>query len=707
MPDRNGAPVGDIRSRRRRFAVAALWVLLASPLVLVAGEIKVTGTGWLEDRLIDRAIRELRGGDRDQIITANAVEDAVFFAMSTVAEEGYLRPQVEATIHRESGEVLVHQFDSDFAALLPRPLRGLAVELKVRPGVRYRFGTVAVRGGTAVISEREALRRLIPDEGLLASGRRKVFTPAALRSGVEQIELRLREQGYAEALVSVTEESRDPVSGHVDVAVSIEPGLRWTVQSINVTGAPETVEAVDATVGPATVWTLTWEQDLVERYRRALFSAGFPDAEVTVHKATQETAGDVQVAVTIAIRSGERVTLTAPRFEGAPELSRNILRRRAGVREGDTLNPLQLDAARRRLARLGALTRVGIRFDPPAGAERAPVFQLTARDPWETSLMLGYGSYEQVRGGVEVRGRNLWGMAHQLRVEAVGSLKSLRGDAVYTVPELFGEAIDGSLRLFGLDRQELSFQRREYGATVALNRRRVPWINAEGTVSYTFQDLSSSESDLATRAVDVARTTSASVTWTLNRDRRDNALNPRRGYRWFGQLEVADEALGGQSGFQRLEFGYSWHRALSDATWLHFGASYGLVLTLGQANDADLPVNKRFFPGGENSLRGMQVGEAAPRDPTGAFVGAKEFGLLNLELEQALTRRLSAVVFWDELAATARLEDPAWGDPLHTVGAGLRYQTLIGPVRLEYGHNLNPRPGDPSGTLHFSLGFPF
>ena len=42
-----------------------------------------------------------------------------------------------------------------------------------------------------------------------------------------------------------------------------------------------------------------------------------------------------------------------------------------------------------------------------------------------------------------------------------------------------------------------------------------------------------------------------------------------------------------------------------------------------------------------------------------------------------------------------------------SLGAGVRYQSLIGPIRLEYGHNLNPRPKDPRGTLLFSLGFPF
>ncbi|HVR36150.1 MAG TPA: BamA/TamA family outer membrane protein, partial [Methylomirabilota bacterium] len=40
-------------------------------------------------------------------------------------------------------------------------------------------------------------------------------------------------------------------------------------------------------------------------------------------------------------------------------------------------------------------------------------------------------------------------------------------------------------------------------------------------------------------------------------------------------------------------------------------------------------------------------------------------------------------------------------------GGGVRWKTIIGPARLEYGHNLNPRRHDPSGTLHFSIGFPF
>ena len=46
-------------------------------------------------------------------------------------------------------------------------------------------------------------------------------------------------------------------------------------------------------------------------------------------------------------------------------------------------------------------------------------------------------------------------------------------------------------------------------------------------------------------------------------------------------------------------------------------------------------------------------------------------------------------------------------EALYSVGAGLRWKTIIGPVRLEYGYNLNRREHDPIGTLHFSIGFPF
>jgi outer membrane protein insertion porin family len=118
-------------------------------------------------------------------------------------------------------------------------------------------------------------------------------------------------------------------------------------------------------------------------------------------------------------------------------------------------------------------------------------------------------------------------------------------------------------------------------------------------------------------------------------------------------------------------------------------------------------VNKRFYPGGDSSIRGYQQDEASPRGPDGRFIGAETYTLLNIELEQAITNTWSVVVFGDALGEAAALADYPWDERLYSVGLGVRYQTIVGPVRLEYGRNVNPRPGDPSGTLHFSVGFPF
>jgi outer membrane translocation and assembly module TamA len=121
----------------------------------------------------------------------------------------------------------------------------------------------------------------------------------------------------------------------------------------------------------------------------------------------------------------------------------------------------------------------------------------------------------------------------------------------------------------------------------------------------------------------------------------------------------------------------------------------------------DIPFARRFFPGGENSIRGFQEGQASPRDADDDEIGAETFILGTVEFEQALTPQWSAVVFSDNLGVSRELSDYPGRDFLSSVGGGVRWRTLIGPVRLEYGHNLIRRDGDPSGTFHFSFGFPF
>src|SRR6266540_151355 len=105
-------------------------------------------------------------------------------------------------------------------------------------------------------------------------------------------------------------------------------------------------------------------------------------------------------------------------------------------------------------------------------------------------------------------------------------MKSSRGEYSYTVPELFGESIDGTARVFGLQRQETSFLRQEYGGNVSLSAP-VRWIGANASIGYTYQSLRSLYNTLETRSADNQQVNAASVDLNLVRDRRDNPLRPR------------------------------------------------------------------------------------------------------------------------------------------------------------------------------------
>jgi outer membrane translocation and assembly module TamA len=286
----------------------------------------------------------------------------------------------------------------------------------------------------------------------------------------------------------------------------------------------------------------------------------------------------------------------------------------------------------------------------------------------------------------------------------IQSFKASTADYYYTMPELIGEDIDVFLNASILQREEVSFTREEFGggagATTFLST-----LDSDFGLRYNYQVVTATESDVdledQVRSAEVG-----ALIADLKHDRRDNPLYPRNGYKLAASLEYASEFLAGSVNYERFELAASYHLPFSRGRWLHFGFSHGAAVTTGGA-DRDLPFNKRFFPGGENSIRGYQQGEASPRNEDGDVVGAESYILGIVEVEQALTPSWAVVGFVDAMGLARDLSQYPMDETLYTAGAGIRWKTLIGPARLEYGYNLNRRKGDPSGTLHFSIGFPF
>jgi outer membrane protein assembly factor BamA len=688
------------------FAGAAL---AAEPVAADAAgrpvEIAVAGAGWFRDRELRLALQRLLETPGKKSLDVNAIEDAAVILGSALGEEGFQQARIVVESTGMGGAATTAEFDPTFATPLPRELEARQVTFRLVPGVRFHVDEVRFSGLTA-LPEAEARAFFRSDATLFALTRTNAYSPSRVKRAADGLLDELRLRGYAGAVVQ-TATTPDTESGRVQVRVTVTEGSRW------ITGDLEYEFLGDASAGlpPAGTWhgrpwSPALQQDIREAVRQVYYHDGYPDVTVRVAARAGPEGPDGQgTAVMVKVVPGPRVTVGRTRFEGAVVTRPELLERRIRLQPGDPLDVVTLEATRYRISRLGIFDAVTLELVPAGPDVRDPVFRVRESPRHETNLLAGYGSYERIRAGVEHRQNNLFGRAHQIRLELVQSLKSTVGESTYSVPELFGETLDGSAKLFGLQRKEIAFQRQEFGATVALKRAVRQW-GGSAVAGYTFQSLRNGSSALASRATDDAEVIVASMNLALTGDRRDNPLRPRRGYHWSAQIEVADPRFGGQTTFQRGELAGAYHSGWGRGRWLHFGFAHGVITTMG-ADDLGLPVNKRFFPGGDNSIRGYRRGEAAPRDAAGAFLGAKTYVQANVELEQALTPNWSAVVFGDAVGTAVALRDYPFRDRLYSVGLGIRYQTLIGPLRVEYGRNLAPRPRDPSGTWQVSIGYPF
>lgn len=669
--------------------------------------LKVTGLGWQENRLARDTLTALLGDKPRPTLDANAIEDAGLMLFSQETDAGYLKPGVTVKLKLSDGGEVSFPLDARLEHPLPRPIAATEAVFEVKPGRRYVLQELEF-AGLASIPEERARAYFLGESLLLTTNSDRIYAPSRLARSAANLQAALQERGFAEAEVTTEVVASDDATGNTHVRVTVREGARWRVGELRlaVDGDGETpTELTTQRIGRP--WSPTWRQDTLTAIRRWYYAHGYPDVQVRIDAAAAPPAnGRRTVVVTAKIVPGSKVRVGEVRFTGNAHTRESALRRLVPIHTGDPLDPTVFDDGQSRLARLGVFNHIGLEFEPADGETRDAIYHVTEGRRQELSLLGGYGSYEQLRGGIEWRHFNLLGRAHSDNLQLVQSMKSTQGSYTYTVPELFGTEVDGSARVFGLRREELAFERVEYGGNVSLL-----WplhgLGANLTTGYTYQSLRNADNELGTQGSDPTQTKAASIDLGLIRDKRDNPLQPHRGYKVALRVEAAAKTLGGEVNYQQILFTSSWHTNWGRGRWIHLGLAQGAVLTLGAPDGSQPPLNVLFYPGGDGSIRGYSKDEAAPRLATGQFVGAKAYTQLNAELEQALTRKWTAVAFVDAVGTAVRLEDFPFSEKLYSAGLGIRYQTVIGPIRLEYGRNLNPREFDPKGTLLFSVGYPF
>jgi outer membrane protein assembly complex protein YaeT len=680
----------------------------AAPKKTKPAQLKVSGYGLLGNFELKRILKTLElGRKKPEFFTESFIEDAALILESRIRRDGYLRPAITVHLRLDDGKTMQIESASLVEHPLPSELKIRQATFTIRKGLLYYYQKLEFEG-LSPLTEAQARSYFVETGSLLPLKARRIYTPEKLKSGIAGLVELLARKGYEQATAEAKGLAVNDLTGGVTVRVSAHAGEQTLVTEVrkefSYAGVVRPEEGrTDFLHQP---YSRVWLQDYTQSLKTNQYQRGYPDTTVeTQTLRREEKEGRIEIDLLLKINSGSQIHIGGIKFEGQKRTRVSLLSRRVRVKRGELLDRIKVEDGRYRLAQLGAFEKVDLSYRDMDDHMREVIYRVTEGKKLDFSLLFGYGSYELLRAGFETEVHDIWGLGHEARFKAIQSFKASSGDFTYTIPEFVGRDVDLFFNASGLRRDEVSFTREEYGGGFGFHRFFKP-IATDLRVRYNYEILNAADAYGFTATEGRTNARVSAIITELKHDRRDNPLYPTRGYKVFASLEVATDYLGGDVNYARPEVQASWHTPLGGGRVLSLGVSHGFVATQGSV-DQNLPFNRRFFPGGENSIRGYTEGRASPSNDQGQIVGAETYALGTVEFEQALTPRWGLVVFSDSLGMAKRIANYPFDTGLFSVGGGIRLKTVVGPIRLEYGYNLNPRPDDPSGALQFSLGFPF
>jgi outer membrane protein insertion porin family len=370
------------------------------------------------------------------------------------------------------------------------------------------------------------------------------------------------------------------------------------------------------------------------------------------------------------------------------------------------------------------------------------------------------------RGFFEVGRRNLWGKNRAINLFARASLRSRDRALLDSVTPTGAAVADGvygfnEYRLFGTYREPRIFNTRAdllvTGIFDQAIRSSFNFISREVRVEtglrvgqrvslatrYAYRQtrlfderFTEDEKPLIDRVFPEVGISKFSV--SAIRDTRDDVIDPDNGLLLVMDGDLAPRALGSEVGFAKTFLqGFWFHRVPAPRrTVIAVGARVGVAhgfrrlkvrtdvdgeaLTAADGSPIvdvvqDLPASERFFAGGETTVRGFaldRLGTDATISPSGFPTGGNGLIVLNAELRTAVVGGIGAVGFVDAGNVFPSATDMRFGRMRVTAGFGLRYQSPVGPIRVDLGFKLDRRelaPGRLEGrhVLHVSLGQAF
>lgn len=500
----------------------------------------------------------------------------------------------------------------------------------------------------------------------------------------------------------------------VDVTILVDPGPLFRFNSVNIANqAPPSADPGDrvdllVTRGFASGQVarssviLQAEQLALEAWRQQ----GHAKAAIAGRDVVADHASRL-VDVTISVDPGPRAAFGPVSVTGTERLDPDFLRRQTGLVEGAEYDPDDLALAQKRLDRLDVFRSARLEAAQAIGADGLLPYNLLVQELPGRRFGVG-ATYSSVDGlGLEAfhLWRNLFGQAERLRLDArVASIAWPIDTAnfdyyfggTFTKPGIFTPDTDLIAAISAERTIYPKYIETSANGRLGLSHILSDNITLEGGGQF---ELSRFEDSFGYREFRVAGAYGGAVL-----DYRNDKVNATQG--WYGAVNL--EPL------YEFNYGNAAGRATAELRgYLGLGEGDPFVLAgrfkagvLVGPSLAEIPPNKLFFAGGGGSVRGYGFKSIGVEDSSGKVTGGRFLLEGSLEARAKVTEDIGVVGFLDG-GYVAADEFPAITDLRLGAGAGLRYFTGFGPLRLDVAVPLNKRAGDPDYALYIGIGQAF
>jgi outer membrane protein insertion porin family len=525
-----------------------------------------------------------------------------------------------------------------------------------------------------------------------------------LDEDVDRILQLYNDHGYIQARVESHDVTVDREKARVTINIVVVEGSQHHVASVGFTGVtlvPESEVGRQLKLKAGDVFSRSALRESVKSIEDLYSNIGRASAEVNPKLDVQPES---KIAILFEVNEGPTVYVERINIAGNVRSQDKILRRELQMAEGEIFTLRKLQRSKQRLTNLGYFEKVEVNTAPGSDKTKIVVnIDVTERPTGLFSIGGGFSSADGILGTIDLSQNNFLGRGWLATIKIRAGANLQQGQLSFTEPWLFDRPLAAGFDLFSTQRQFLEYDYRTLGGGLRLSHPFEEFWRWHLGYRLTRDEILhvKNPADSFLRDEEGTHVTSL-VSGVISRDSRDSIQTPSKGGQVSWSTELA--GLGGDHHYSKTTLFTTYFQPVWFGHILSGRAEGGYGFGFG---DERLPVFERFFLGGPNSIRSFKTRQISPQDEFGTRIGGTTEVLGNVEYLIPLPFDVRLAAFFDIGNVYGFKTKFDLTDLRKAAGGGIRWVSPFGAIRLDYGFNLDRRPGEKAANFHFSVGSPF